>query len=66
MEDVVVPEEPILDIDVSDSKNTLAAVEYVQDLYAFYRKMEVHYGFLNLSLKQQERLESLVFRHFLI
>lgn len=40
MEDVIV-EEPILDIDVSDVKNTLAAVEYVKDLYAFYRKMEV-------------------------
>ncbi|VVA99412.1 unnamed protein product [Arabis nemorensis] len=39
MEDVIV-EEPILDIDVSDSKNSLAAVEYVQDLYEFYRKME--------------------------
>ncbi|ESQ50732.1 hypothetical protein EUTSA_v10023024mg, partial [Eutrema salsugineum] len=39
MEDVTV-EESILDIDVSDAKNSLAAVEYVQDLYAFYRKME--------------------------
>ncbi|CAA7022062.1 unnamed protein product [Microthlaspi erraticum] len=40
MEDVIV-EEPILDIDVSDAKNTLAAVEYVKDLYSFYRKMEM-------------------------
>uniref|UniRef100_A0A1J3K6C5 Cyclin-B2-1 n=1 Tax=Noccaea caerulescens TaxID=107243 RepID=A0A1J3K6C5_NOCCA len=40
MEDVSV-EEPILDIDVSDAKNTLAAVEYVKDLYSFYRKMEM-------------------------
>ncbi|KAG2277874.1 hypothetical protein Bca52824_060429 [Brassica carinata] len=40
-EDVTVEEEPILDIDVSDAKNSLAAVEYVQDLYAFYRKMEM-------------------------
>ncbi|AEC06658.1 Cyclin B2;1 [Arabidopsis thaliana] len=39
MEDVTV-EEPIVDIDVLDSKNSLAAVEYVQDLYAFYRTME--------------------------
>ncbi|KAJ0241915.1 Cyclin-B2-2 [Hirschfeldia incana] len=39
MEDVE-EEEPILDIDVSDAKNSLAAVEYVQDLYAFHRKME--------------------------
>ncbi|CAN7090287.1 unnamed protein product [Brassica rapa subsp. narinosa] len=40
MEDVIVEEEPILDIDLSDSKNSLAAVEYVQDLYSFYRTME--------------------------
>ncbi|KAJ0265381.1 Cyclin-B2-2 [Hirschfeldia incana] len=41
-EDVTVEEEePILDIDVSDAKNSLAAVEYVQDLYSFYRKMEM-------------------------
>ncbi|CAN6863809.1 unnamed protein product [Brassica oleracea] len=39
MEDVTV-EEPILDIDLSDAKNSLAAVEYVQDLYSFYRTME--------------------------
>ncbi|XP_010467538.1 PREDICTED: cyclin-B2-1-like [Camelina sativa] len=39
MEDVTV-EEPVLDIDVLDAKNSLAAVEYVQDLYAFYRTME--------------------------
>lgn len=43
MEDLTV-EEPILDIDVSDAKNSLAAVEYVQDLYAFYRTIEVNYG----------------------
>ncbi|CAH8361755.1 unnamed protein product [Eruca vesicaria subsp. sativa] len=40
MEEDVIVEEPILDIDVSDAKNPLAAVEYVQDLYSFYRKME--------------------------
>ncbi|KAG2298275.1 hypothetical protein Bca4012_009479 [Brassica carinata] len=39
MEDVT-EEEPILDIDVSDANNSLAAVEYVQDLYAFHREME--------------------------
>lgn len=54
MEDVTV-EEPILDIDVSDAKNSLAAVEYVQDLYAFHREMEVRTGFTcYVSLKQQE------------
>lgn len=39
MEDIF--EEPVVDIDVSDTKNHLAVVEYVEDLYAHYRKMEV-------------------------
>ncbi|XWS45635.1 hypothetical protein CRYUN_Cryun15aG0153400 [Craigia yunnanensis] len=38
MEDIV--EEPIVDIDGCDAKNPLAIVEYVEDLYAYYRKME--------------------------
>ncbi|XP_015889577.2 G2/mitotic-specific cyclin-2 [Ziziphus jujuba] len=38
MEDIV--EEPILDIDGSDRKNPLAVVDYIEDLYAYYRKME--------------------------
>ncbi|EFH45335.1 CYCB2_2 [Arabidopsis lyrata subsp. lyrata] len=33
-------EEPILDIDDYDANNSLAAVEYVSDLYEFYRKTE--------------------------
>ncbi|ANM67659.1 Cyclin B2;2 [Arabidopsis thaliana] len=33
-------EEPVLDIDEYDANNSLAAVEYVQDLYDFYRKTE--------------------------
>lgn len=47
MEDIIVEEEeeeePILDIDGYDANNSLAAVEYVQDLYEFYRKTEVHF-----------------------
>ncbi|KAI9165784.1 hypothetical protein LWI28_020353 [Acer negundo] len=39
MEDIVV-EESIVDIDSCDAKNPLAVVEYVEDLYAHYRKME--------------------------
>lgn len=39
MEDIV--EEPVVDIDASDRKNQLAVVDYVEDLYAYYRKMEV-------------------------
>ncbi|KAM5546949.1 hypothetical protein ABKV19_001468 [Rosa sericea] len=38
MEDIV--EEPLVDIDSSDLKNPLAVVEYVEDLFTYYRKME--------------------------
>ncbi|KAE8693444.1 G2/mitotic-specific cyclin-2 [Hibiscus syriacus] len=38
MEDIV--EEPIVDIDGCDANNPLAVVEYVEDLHAYYRKME--------------------------
>lgn len=40
MEDIA--EEPIVDIDSCDAKNPLAVVEYVEDLFAYYRKMEVN------------------------
>ncbi|XP_058009087.1 G2/mitotic-specific cyclin-1 isoform X5 [Hevea brasiliensis] len=40
MEDII--EEPILDIDGCDAKNPLAVVDYVEDMYASYRKKEVH------------------------
>ena len=39
MEDVV--EEPVIDIDNCDSKDPLAVVEYIDDLYKFYKKAEV-------------------------
>ncbi|XP_073263530.1 cyclin-B2-4 isoform X6 [Populus alba] len=39
MEDV--EEEPIMDIDGCDKKNPLAVVEYVDDLYNFYKKAEI-------------------------
>lgn len=39
MEDI---EEPILDIDSCDANNPLAAVEYIEDLHSFYRKLEVY------------------------
>ncbi|THG09954.1 hypothetical protein TEA_009607 [Camellia sinensis var. sinensis] len=38
MEDIF--EEPVMDIDSCDAKNPLALVEYVHDVYAYYRKME--------------------------
>lgn len=39
MEDI--EEEPVIDIDCSDKKDQLAVVEYIDDLYAYYRKAEV-------------------------
>lgn len=40
MEDVG-EEEQVLDIDGVDKNNTLAVVDYVNDLYAHYRRVEV-------------------------
>jgi cyclin B len=40
MEDIM--EEPI-NIDTSDADNPLAVTEYIEDLYSFYRKVEVHF-----------------------
>ncbi|KAM7260308.1 hypothetical protein ACFE04_016049 [Oxalis oulophora] len=39
MEDIE-EDEPIMDIDSFDANNPLAAVDYVQDMYAYYRTME--------------------------
>ncbi|KAM7475212.1 hypothetical protein LguiB_022455 [Lonicera macranthoides] len=39
MEDVV-EEEPVHDIDSSDKRNPLAMVDYIEDIYAYYRKIE--------------------------
>nr|XP_043607624.1 G2/mitotic-specific cyclin-2-like isoform X2 [Erigeron canadensis] len=38
MEDIL--EEPVVDIDMADSKDPCAVVEYVQDLHSHYRRME--------------------------
>lgn len=35
------PEEQIVDIDAADANNELAAVEYVEDMYKFYKLLEV-------------------------
>lgn len=40
MEDIS-EEEAVLDIDGCDMKNPLAVKEYVEDLFAYYRKVEV-------------------------
>lgn len=42
MEDIAEEEDPLIDIDIVDSDNPLAVVEYVDDLYAHYRKIEVN------------------------
>lgn len=34
-------EEPVMDIDVCDRSNPLAVVEYIDDIYSFYKKTEV-------------------------
>lgn len=39
MEDV--DEDPLLDIDSGDKNNSLAVVEYIDDLYSYYKKAEV-------------------------
>ncbi|XP_058223374.1 G2/mitotic-specific cyclin-2-like isoform X2 [Rhododendron vialii] len=38
MEDI--PEKPVSDIDSADKKNPLAVVEYIDDLYAYYKRVE--------------------------
>ncbi|XP_038721663.1 G2/mitotic-specific cyclin-2-like [Tripterygium wilfordii] len=53
MEDVVEEPEPILDIDVRDAKNPLAVVDYVEDLYAFYKKMEL-FSFVSPNYMEQQ------------
>lgn len=42
MEDIC--EETSTDIDSCDAKDPLAVVEYVEDMYAYYKKMEVNMG----------------------
>ncbi|XP_022895161.1 cyclin-B2-3-like isoform X2 [Olea europaea var. sylvestris] len=40
MEDIDDVEEPVVDIDTDDKKNPLAAVEYIDDMYSYYKKTE--------------------------
>lgn len=40
MEDAM-EDDPVLDIDGSDRENPLAVVEYIDDIYNFYKKTEV-------------------------
>ncbi|GJZ47719.1 G2/mitotic-specific cyclin-2 isoform X2, partial [Tanacetum coccineum] len=38
-------EEPLMDIDEADKNDPLSVVEYINEIYAHYRKQEVHYKF---------------------
>ena len=42
MEDAM-EDDPVLDIDSSDIENPLAVVEYIDDIYHFYKKTEVDF-----------------------
>ena len=58
MEDV---DEPVMDIDTFDAKDPLAVVEYIDDIYDFYRKTEV-----NLNLDPKNFLSTMSSTSFLI
>ena len=58
MEDI--NEEMILDIDSNDANNSLAVVEYIEDLYSYYRQVEVPFS-QNFSKFQIQTLQMLVF-----
>lgn len=51
MEDVA--EDPVMDIDNDEKKNPLAVVEYIDDIYNFYKKAEVIYKFSNILVQSQ-------------
>uniref|UniRef100_A0A1J3CQT7 Cyclin-B2-3 n=1 Tax=Noccaea caerulescens TaxID=107243 RepID=A0A1J3CQT7_NOCCA len=42
MEDAEEKEEQVINIDACDEKNPLAVVEYIEDIYDFYKKIEEH------------------------
>lgn len=39
-------EEQVTDIDSSDKKNPLAVTEYIDDIYTYYKKMEVKFSYI--------------------
>ncbi|KAK9271045.1 hypothetical protein L1049_026634 [Liquidambar formosana] len=49
-EDVDNIEEPMVDVDSCGEKNSLAVVEYADDTYAYYKKAEVIYIFVQPTL----------------
>ncbi|CAA3029959.1 G2 mitotic-specific cyclin-2-like [Olea europaea subsp. europaea] len=62
MEDIF--EETIMDIDSCDAKNSLAVVDYVEDLYAYYKKMEncscVSPGYMVKQYDINERMRAIL------
>lgn len=52
MEDIF--EDPVTDIDSCDAKNPLAVVDYVDDLYGYYRKMEVKLKLITFSCQKYD------------
>ena len=56
MEDV--EEELIMDIDGCDKKNPLAVVEYIDELYNFYKKAEVTQIYLSIQFEKNKRRPS--------
>ncbi|KAL2531229.1 Cyclin-B2-4 [Abeliophyllum distichum] len=62
MEDIF--EETIIDIDSCDAKNHLAVVDYVEDLYAYYKKMEscscVSPGYMSQQFDLNERMRAIL------
>ncbi|KAL2551218.1 Cyclin-B2-1 [Forsythia ovata] len=62
MEDIF--EETIIDIDGCDAKNPLAVVDYVDDLYAYYKKMEscscVSPGYMSQQFDLNERMRAIL------
>lgn len=35
-------DEAVMDIDACDKRNPLAVTEYIDDIHAYYKKIEVH------------------------
>ncbi|KAG5018009.1 hypothetical protein JHK87_013864 [Glycine soja] len=62
MEDV--EEEPVLDIDACDRKDTLAVVEYIDDIYSFYKDIEnssrVSPNYMNSQFDINERMRAIL------
>lgn len=52
------PKEKIVDIDAADAGNELAALEYVEDIYKFYKLVEVHFSPLQFEFILQFKFNS--------